>query len=88
MKNFKHYNARSLQKAATLLSEYNGKARINAGGTDLIGVLRDRCGADYPEALINIKTVRGLDYIKAGTRVLKIGALATLADIVRSPAIK
>jgi NADPH-dependent glutamate synthase beta subunit-like oxidoreductase len=88
MKTFKHYNARSLKQAATLLSKYNGKARINAGGTDLIGVLRDRCAADYPEALVNLKTVRGLDYIKGTARVLKIGALTTLADIVKSPAIK
>ena len=37
MKTFKHHNARSLKQAASLLSKYNGKARVNAGGTDLIG---------------------------------------------------
>jgi NADPH-dependent glutamate synthase beta subunit-like oxidoreductase len=88
MKTFKHHNARSIKQAAALLSKYNGKARINAGGTDLIGGLRDRSVPDYPEALINIKTVPGLNYIKAGNRGLKIGALATLADIVKSPVIK
>ena len=35
MKTFKHYNARSLKQAASLLSKYKGKARVNAGGTDL-----------------------------------------------------
>jgi NADPH-dependent glutamate synthase beta subunit-like oxidoreductase len=50
--------------------------------------LRDQCGSDYPEAVINLKTIKGLDYIKAGARGLRIGALAKLADIVRSPAIR
>ncbi len=78
----------SLKQAASLLSKYNGKARINAGGTDLIGELRDHCIAEYPEALINIKTISNLDYIKASGRGLRIGALAKLADIVKSPVIK
>ena len=37
MKTFKHHNARSLKDAATLLSKYGGKAKVNAGGTDLLG---------------------------------------------------
>jgi NADPH-dependent glutamate synthase beta subunit-like oxidoreductase len=88
VKSFRHHNAKSLKQAASLLSEYNGKARVNAGGTDLLGNLRDRCTADYPEALVNIKTIPGLDYIKAGKRGLRIGALARLADIVKSPEIR
>ena len=66
MKSFKHYNARSLKEAAALLAKYNGKAKVNAGGTDLLGILRDGCEPDYPEALINIKTIKNLNYIKAG----------------------
>ncbi len=68
MKSFQHHKARSLKQATSLLAKYNGKARVNAGGTDLLGNLRDQCVADYPEALINIKTIPGLDYIKAGKR--------------------
>jgi NADPH-dependent glutamate synthase beta subunit-like oxidoreductase len=88
MKSFKHYNARSLKEAATLLAKYNGKARINAGGTDLLGAMRNGTEPDYPEALINIKNIKNLDYIKAGARGLRIGALTRLADVVKSPAIK
>jgi NADPH-dependent glutamate synthase beta subunit-like oxidoreductase/CO/xanthine dehydrogenase FAD-binding subunit len=88
MKTFQHYNARSLKQAASLLSKYGGKAKINAGGTDLLGDLRDHCISEYPEALINIKTIPDLDYIKTGKRGLKIGALAKLADIVKSPVIQ
>jgi NADPH-dependent glutamate synthase beta subunit-like oxidoreductase/CO/xanthine dehydrogenase FAD-binding subunit len=88
MKTFKHYSARSLKQAAALLARHGGKAKVIAGGTDLIGGLKDNCIPDYPEAIINIKGIRGLDYIKAGSRNLKIGALTKLADIVKSPAIR
>ena len=64
MKPFKHYNARSIKEAIKLLAEYDGKAKVNAGGTDLLGAMRDRCIPEYPELLINIKTINGLDYIK------------------------
>jgi xanthine dehydrogenase YagS FAD-binding subunit len=88
MKTFQHYNARSMRQATALLAKYNGKARLNAGGTDLIGSLRDQCMAEYPEALINIKTIPNLEYIKAGRGGLRIGALTRLADVVRSPEIQ
>ena len=88
MKTFQHYNARSLRQASALLSKYNGKARINAGGTDLLGNLKDKCTPDYPEALINIKTIPNLDYIKATKRGIRVGALTRLADIVKSPEIR
>jgi NADPH-dependent glutamate synthase beta subunit-like oxidoreductase/CO/xanthine dehydrogenase FAD-binding subunit len=88
MKTFRHYNARSLKQAASLLAKHNGKAKINAGGTDLLGNLKDKCTPDYPEAVINIKTIPNLDYIKAGNRGLRIGSLTRLADIIKSPAIK
>ncbi len=88
MKTFKHYNARSLKQAAALLAEYNGKAKVNAGGTDLLGGLRDNCIPEFPEAVINIKNIAGLNFIKANSKRLRIGALTTLADVVNSPAIK
>jgi NADPH-dependent glutamate synthase beta subunit-like oxidoreductase len=88
MKAFQHHNARSLREAAALLAKYNGKAKVNAGGTDIIGGLRENCIAEYPEILVNIKDVTGLDYIKSGARRLKIGALTKLADIVKSPEIR
>jgi NADPH-dependent glutamate synthase beta subunit-like oxidoreductase len=88
MKTFQHFNARSIGQAASLLKKSNGKARVNAGGTDLLGDLKDRCVADYPEALINIKTIPNLNYIKAGSRGLRIGALTKLADIIKSQVIQ
>ncbi|MGD0101526.1 MAG: FAD-dependent oxidoreductase, partial [Acidobacteriota bacterium] len=88
MKTFKHHNVRSLKQAAALLARHNGKAKVNAGGTDLLGILRDRCSSEYPEAVINIKNIDGLNFIKAGAKRLRIGALTKLADLIKSPDIQ
>ena len=37
MKPFEHHNARSIEEAVRLLDKYDGKAKVNAGGTDLLG---------------------------------------------------
>ncbi|HME41557.1 MAG TPA: FAD-dependent oxidoreductase [Syntrophorhabdales bacterium] len=85
MKSFTHYDARSVGEAVKLLKNYKGKARVNAGGTDLLGTLKQANLPEYPEAVINIKSINGLDAIKEDRAGLRIGALATLSDIVKSP---
>jgi xanthine dehydrogenase YagS FAD-binding subunit len=87
MKPFAHYNARTVDEALRLLAEYGEKAKLNAGGTDLLGVLKDRILPDYPEAVINIKTIPGLNSIAEDEEGISIGALTTLADLISSPLI-
>jgi xanthine dehydrogenase YagS FAD-binding subunit len=88
VKTFDHVNARSVDEALSLLRDYGGRACVIAGGTDLLGVLKDQILEKYPEALINIKTIPGLDTIEEEAEGLRIGALAKLAEIVRSPVVK
>lgn len=88
MKTFAHFNARSVDEAIQLLAKYEGKAKLNAGGTDLLGVLKDRILPDYPEAIINVKMIPGLNTIKEDKKGISIGALNTLADIITSPLIE
>ncbi len=88
MKSFVHFNTRSVDEAIHLLKKYEGKAKINAGGTDLLGVLKDRILPEYPEAIINIKTIPGLSMIEDGEEKILIGALTTLADIINSSLIE
>jgi xanthine dehydrogenase YagS FAD-binding subunit len=88
MKTFQHFSAKTLREASALIERFHGKARVNAGGTDLLGCLRDQCLELSPEAVIDIKGIPGLDFIKAGARGVKIGALTKLADLVQSPVIK
>jgi len=59
-----------------------------AGGTDLLGILKDKILPSDPEVIINIKAIPKLDYIKEDKHGLKIGALTTLSDIAKSPVIK
>jgi xanthine dehydrogenase YagS FAD-binding subunit len=91
MKAFNHKNAKTLAEAKSDLTERTsaagGKAEIIAGGTDLMGLLKDNVLPTYPTTLINIKTIPGLDYIKEEAGVLKIGATTRLADIAANPAI-
>jgi xanthine dehydrogenase YagS FAD-binding subunit len=88
MRSFKHIDAKTVNEACRLLEKYEGKAKLIAGGIDLLGVLKDRILPDYPEALINLKTIHGLNYIKKDAKGLKIGALTTLADIAKTPMVK
>ncbi len=88
MKSFTHHNARSIKEAIALLTKYKGKAKLNAGGTDLLGILKARALHDSPEALINIKTIAGHDYIREDETGLKIGALTKLSEIASSSTIK
>jgi xanthine dehydrogenase YagS FAD-binding subunit len=85
MKAFNHVNAKTLAEATTALA--GGKATLIAGGTDLIGHLKDSVLPTHPETLINIKTIPGLDYIKEEAGVLKIGAATRLADIAGNAAV-
>ena len=88
MKTFEHFDAASVEEALSLLKKYGGKARVMAGGTDLLGVLKDEILEDYPEVLVNIKSIPELDRIKEDSRGLRIGALAKLDEVASSPAIK
>ncbi|HUJ68674.1 MAG TPA: FAD binding domain-containing protein, partial [Syntrophorhabdales bacterium] len=88
MKRFEHRTARSMTEAVRLLKAYEGKARVNAGGTDLLGAMRDKSLPSYPEAVIDIKTIEGLDYIERDGKGLRIGALAKLADVAASETVK
>jgi xanthine dehydrogenase YagS FAD-binding subunit len=81
-------NAQNVPDALRLLKKWRGKARINAGGTDLLGVLRDRILPDCPEVLINIKTASDLDYIEENEEGLRIGAATRLARIASSETVR
>jgi xanthine dehydrogenase YagS FAD-binding subunit len=87
MKAFNHVNAKTLAEVQTALA--GGKAEIIAGGTDLIGRLKDNILPDkmYPAAVINIKAVPNLDYIKEEGGMLRIGATTRLADVAANPTI-
>ena len=86
MKPFKHRDAKTVDEAVELLR--GNRNKLIAGGTDLLGVLKDRVLPTYPEVLVNIKGIPGLDGIEQDKEGLKIGALAKLADVASSTLVK
>jgi len=88
MKRFAHVNASTIDEAVLALRRYGNKAAIIAGGTDLLGKMKDEILPTYPEALVNIKTIPGLDFIKEQDGMLTIGALTRLEDIATNTTVK
>jgi xanthine dehydrogenase YagS FAD-binding subunit len=83
---FAHVNAKTIEEAASILR--GGNAAVISGGTDLLGGMRFEILPDYPEVLVNLKTIPGLDYIREEAGMLKIGALTRLEDIAKNSLIK
>jgi xanthine dehydrogenase YagS FAD-binding subunit len=87
MRKFTHINARTVEEAVSALRRYGSRASLIAGGTDLLGKMKDEILPQYPETLINIKTIVGLEFLKEERGMLRIGALSTLEDIGKEPLI-
>ncbi len=79
MKAFEYASARDLKEAVALLGEKPGKARVLAGGTDLLTQMQERIAA--PERVVNIKESPGLGRIEAAVSGLRLGALVPLSEI-------
>ncbi len=88
MKTFAHFNASTVEEAVSLLRRYRGRASLIAGGTDILGKMKDRILPSYPEALINLKTIPSLDAVNEEDGLLSIGPLAILEDIAHNPTIR
>ena len=88
MRKFTHIDAHTIEEAVTALSRYGDRADIIAGGTDILGKMKDEILPKYPEALVNIKTIPGLDFLREEAGVLRIGTLMRLEDIGKEPLIR
>lgn len=87
MRPFELLEPNTVNEAVSILSSYGDKAKVLAGGIDLLAKMRR--WQMKPECLVSIRRVPGLDYLEnnGGSR-LSIGALTTLRSIELSPAIQ
>jgi NADPH-dependent glutamate synthase beta subunit-like oxidoreductase/CO/xanthine dehydrogenase FAD-binding subunit len=76
---FDHVAVNSLEEAAVLLDGQN--ARVIAGGTDLLGTLKDRVHPDFPGLLIDIKQSANGSHVTLEDTNVRIGALTTLSEV-------
>lgn len=88
MKPFELYEPASVPEAVTLLRKYGNKAKVLAGGSDLVaGVMKDwveGAGMPLPDALVDVTTIPQLRGIKADAAGVTIGVNTTLSEIVES----
>jgi xanthine dehydrogenase iron-sulfur cluster and FAD-binding subunit A len=87
VQDFEYMEASTVEEALSWLTQYNGRARIIAGGTDLIVMMKmERV---KPEVLINISKIPGLNEVKEHPDgSLSIGALATIHTLAAHPFIR
>jgi xanthine dehydrogenase YagS FAD-binding subunit len=88
MKRFRLINASSLEEVVLLLQQYGEKAKLMAGGTDLLGQMKNAIYPALPEVLIDLKSLQHLQYIREDDGYLRVGALARLRDIASNPIVR
>lgn len=80
---FEYLEPESVEGAVSLLSKYGSKAKIIAGGTDLVVQMRNR--DIEPEYVIDISRIPGLDYVSFDDgQGLSIGALTSIRTLETS----
>lgn len=82
----KYYKPGDVDEALAILAEYRGRARVLAGGTDLVLQLKKKELA--VEAVVDITGITELRYIREESGEIKIGALATHSDLSSSPLLR
>jgi 4-hydroxybenzoyl-CoA reductase subunit beta len=76
----------TLEEALSIMDDYKGGARVLAGGTDLIPIMK--YGLDPPDTIMSLKKITDLRGIKLENKELNIGAMTPLADLLSSHIIK
>lgn len=88
MNRFKHLSAASVEDAAASLRRLGPTAHVIAGGSDLMGCLKDNLWMETPTAVIDLKTIPGLNAIREDADGLHLGALVTLTRIAESQTVQ
>ncbi len=83
---FEFFEPTSVEDAQVLLRRYGADAWVLAGGLDSLDWLKDRI--KRPEALVDLGNIPGLKGIREWDGGLEIGAMTTLAELVRHPAVR
>ncbi len=77
------HESTTLEEATELMSRYEPSARFIAGGTDVLVDLK--CGRYGVDHLISISRIGNLCGVSNSPEGLRIGALTTITELIRSP---
>ncbi len=84
---FEYVAPKTLEEAVAFLSQFNGKARPIAGGTDILLKMKRR--EAVPSYLVGLKNISGLDYIVFDeSQGLRFGPLVSLHKMETSSLVK
>jgi 4-hydroxybenzoyl-CoA reductase subunit beta len=83
---FDYRDPASLEEVLSILEELQGDARVLAGGTDLLPLMK--YGLTVPSTLVSLKNVTELRGIQRREQEVLIGPMTSLADLSASPLIK
>jgi len=87
LKHFEYLEPGTVDEAVQLLAKYGDKAKVLAGGTDLLISMKKR--QIIPKYVVYIKGIPELDYIQYSQEAeLRIGALAIHSAIADSPIVR
>lgn len=86
LRKFEYVEPSSVREASRFMAEHPEDARIYAGGTSLLLLMKQ--GIVRPTYLVNIKKIPGLRYIENGGATIRIGSLTTHHDLEVSPIIR
>jgi CO/xanthine dehydrogenase FAD-binding subunit len=87
LREFEYREPSTLSEAIAILNQYGKEVKVLAGGTDLLVNMKER--GWEPRALVNLKTIPGLSYIRFDEKEgLRIGALTTVREVEASSLIR
>ena len=86
MNAFEYRAPRGLDEALAVLREHGDDARVVAGGTALVTMMRQHLVR--PGCLVSLRDVQGLDRIEATNGALRLGALVTHREAEVSPLVR
>jgi xanthine dehydrogenase YagS FAD-binding subunit len=86
MQKFEYVSPTTKEQAVALLGEKWGEVEVLAGGTDLLSLMKDYI--ETPKRVVNLKAVKELSGIRFSPNGLRLGALATFADVLSNPAVR
>jgi len=83
---FDYRTPRTIDEVLALLSEHGDDARVIAGGTALVTMMRQRLV--HPGCLVSLRDVEGLGGIEATKGAIRLGALTSHREVEVSPLVK
>ena len=83
---FQYLQPENLPEARALIAQYGDEAKIIAGGSALVLMIRQNLIA--PQVLVSLGKVQELNYERDGAGDYELGAMLSLSDIVKSGRLK